>query len=154
MGYYKDPTNTHSAYDNEGYFITGDLGYFDESGQLYIMGRKMETFKSFGIAIWPTEIENILMEHSDIRAACVVGVFEEDIYTHYPAALIVKKDRHTITENEIYFLVAGKRNKKLLFTVENSIFFIHSHKIERPAINILVQEFILWKIYLSQRLEK
>lgn len=108
MGYYKDETANRNAFDDEGYFITGDLGYFDESGRLYIDGRKNEFFKSRDFAISPVEIENILLEHPAIRLACVVSIYDDELMTNLPAAVIVKMEQHTITENEVYSLISGK----------------------------------------------
>lgn len=107
MGYYKDEAANRNAFDDEGYFITGDLGYFDESGRLYIDGRKNEFFKTRDFAISPAEIENVLLEHPAIRLACVVSVYDDEMMTNLPAAVVAKRGHSTITEKEIYSLVAG-----------------------------------------------
>lgn len=108
-GYYKDEAATRNAFDEDGYFITGDLGHFDESGRLYIDGRKNEFFKSRDFAISPAEIENIMLENSAIRAACVVAVYDDEMMTNVPAAVVAKKEQQTITADEVYSLIAGER---------------------------------------------
>ena len=58
MGYYKDPEATAAAFDNDGYFLTGDYGKFDENGYLYITGRKKNLIiLSNGKNVYPEEIE-------------------------------------------------------------------------------------------------
>lgn len=108
LGYYKNEEATRRSFDDEGFFITGDLGHFDETGRLYVTGRKSEFFKSRDFAISSAEIETILMEHQAICVACVVSVYDEKMITDLPAAVIVKKEQHSITEDEVYSLIAGK----------------------------------------------
>lgn len=108
MGYYKDKTTTQNAYDSEGFFISGDLGYFDETGRLYIIGRKKEIFKSRGYAIWPGELENIILKLSAVQEVCVVNIYDDEIVSDLPAALVVKKPHNPITEDDIYAIINGK----------------------------------------------
>lgn len=110
LGYYKDETATQNSFDEEGYFISGDLGYFDESGRLIIIGRKKEIFKNCGFAIWPAELESIIINNPAVKEASVVSVYDEQIMSELPAAVVVKKENHSITEDEIYSIIAGKNN--------------------------------------------
>lgn len=119
MGYYKDEIATREAFDDEGYFITGDLGYFDETGRLYIVGRKKEIFKNRGFAIWPAELENLIIKHPGVQAASVVNVYDNDVLSDLPAALVVKADGSSITEEEVYAIIAGEikylNHKRFIF---------------------------------------
>jgi fatty-acyl-CoA synthase len=72
--YYKDPDKTREAFDEQGYFLTGDLGSVDEQGRLYYRGRLKEMVKSGGINIAPAEVEETLMRHPTVRTAYVIGV--------------------------------------------------------------------------------
>lgn len=72
-GYYKNPEATNAAFLN-GWFCTGDLGYFDEEGYLYVSGRKKDMVKSGGISIYPLEIESVIYSHPDVLEAAVIGV--------------------------------------------------------------------------------
>lgn len=127
-GYYKDEIATRNAFDPEGYFITGDIGYFDESGRLYIIGRKKEIFKNCGYAIWPAELEDLILKNSAIRDASVVSVYDSDSMSDLPAVLVVKKNECTITENEVYDIIAGKNNElnfySYLFLYLNDYLFV------------------------------
>lgn len=73
-GYYKDPEKTAEAFDEEGYFCTGDLGFYDAEGYLYFRGRTKEMIKTGGINVSPAEIEEALIGHSAVELAYVVGL--------------------------------------------------------------------------------
>src|SRR5919198_1510416 len=72
-GYYKNPEATDASF-RDGWFYTGDLGYFDEDGYLFVVGRKKDMVKSGGISVYPLEIESVLYSHPDILEAAVIGV--------------------------------------------------------------------------------
>ena len=72
-GYYKNPEATNASF-RDGWFYTGDLGYFDEEGYLFVVGRKKDMVKSGGISIYPLEIESVIYSHPDILEAAVIGV--------------------------------------------------------------------------------
>jgi fatty-acyl-CoA synthase len=76
-GYYKDPEKTAEAFDDESYFRTGDLGFFDEDGYLYFRGRTKEMIKTGGINVSPAEIEEVLLEHGAVELAYVIGLKDE-----------------------------------------------------------------------------
>jgi O-succinylbenzoic acid--CoA ligase len=60
--------------DTEGWYHTGDLGHFDEDGDLWVTGRRSDRIVSGGITIDATHIEDVLCEHEGVQDACVVGV--------------------------------------------------------------------------------
>lgn len=73
-GYYKDPELTRLAYDEQGWFHTGDIGHIDEKGFLMVTDRKKEIFKlSNGKFIAPQVIENIFKETPLIDQIMVIG---------------------------------------------------------------------------------
>ena len=72
-GYYKNPEATDASF-RDGWFYTGDLGYFDEEGFLFVVGRKKDMVKSGGISIYPLEIESVVYSHPAILEAAVIGV--------------------------------------------------------------------------------
>jgi fatty-acyl-CoA synthase len=73
-GYYKDPEKTAEAFDRQGYFRTGDLGFVDADGYFYFRGRAKEMIKTGGINVSPAEIEEVLMSHTAVELAYVVGL--------------------------------------------------------------------------------
>ncbi len=75
LGYYKDPEQTASMFDEEGYLKTGDTGEIDSEGFLKIVGRVKDQFKTDkGKYISPTPIELALSQNTDIEQVCVVGM--------------------------------------------------------------------------------
>ncbi len=74
QGYYKNPQATRDVLTGDGFFRTGDLGYFDEDGYLKVTGRVKEMFIVGGSNAYPAEIERIIQAHEAVRQAIVVGV--------------------------------------------------------------------------------
>ncbi|NPA51307.1 MAG: fatty acid--CoA ligase [Aquificae bacterium] len=89
-GYYKNPEATEETVIN-GWLLTGDLGYLDEEGYLYIVDRKKDLIISKGINIYPREIEEILNQHEYIDMCAVVGK-KDDIHGEIPVAFIQLKE--------------------------------------------------------------
>jgi fatty-acyl-CoA synthase len=73
-GYHKDPEKTAVAFGPDGFFLTGDLGWFDADGRLHFHGRIKEMVKTGGINVAPLEVEQILLTHPAVEQAHVVGV--------------------------------------------------------------------------------
>jgi len=71
-GYYKDPEAIRAVWTADGWYQTGDLGKFDNDGNLLIVGRKKELIIRGGQNIYPIEIENLLMTHPCISQVAVV----------------------------------------------------------------------------------
>ncbi|MBI2091157.1 MAG: acyl-CoA synthetase [Deltaproteobacteria bacterium] len=71
LGYYKDPERTANAL-KEGWYRAGDLAYQDAEGYFFIAGRGDDCFKSRGIFISPTEVENALQRHPAVVEAAVI----------------------------------------------------------------------------------
>lgn len=89
-GYYKKPDLTKDTIKN-GWLYTGDLGYRDSEGYLYIKGRKKNVIISGGINIYPEEIEQIIRDFGNIEDVCIYG--ESDfLLGEVPVAQIVAKN--------------------------------------------------------------
>ena len=72
-GYYKRPDLTGQAI-RDGWLHTGDMGYFDEDGFLYLVDRKKDMIISGGVNVYPKDIEEIVAQHPAVREAAVFGV--------------------------------------------------------------------------------
>ena len=74
LGYYKDPQGTRNSFTADGFFRTGDVGRIDPDGQLKLIGRVKEQFKtSKGKYVAPAPIEGRLLAHPAIEAGCLMG---------------------------------------------------------------------------------
>lgn len=90
-GYFKRPEETAAAFDEQGYFRTGDIGQLDEEGHLFITGRLKEMLIVGGENVFPREIEEVLNRHSTVKASGVVGVID-GIRGELPVAYIEMRD--------------------------------------------------------------
>lgn len=110
LGYYGNEEATKKLFDDEGFILTGDIGYFDEKGYLHFVDRKRDLLKFRDYVISPSEIENYLVETSRVKAVCVVGQFDifGDEAHQVPAAAVVKNENSDIKEEEIEQLVRGR----------------------------------------------
>ncbi|MEI6535129.1 MAG: malonyl-CoA synthase [Verrucomicrobiaceae bacterium] len=78
-GYWQMPEKTAAALRIDGFFITGDLGKFDEDGYLHILGRNKDLIISGGYNIYPKEIELVLDAQSGVAESAVIGVPHRDL---------------------------------------------------------------------------
>lgn len=76
-GYFQRPEATAEALTGDGWLRSGDLGYQDEDGYYYIVGRLKDMYISGGENVYAAEVESILGEHPDILEAAVVGIPDE-----------------------------------------------------------------------------
>jgi len=99
MGYYKKPEETEKALIN-GWFLTGDIGKFDENGYLSIVDRKKDMIIAGGYNIYPVELDDVLMGHPKILEACAIGIPHE-YRGETVKAFIVTREGETLTEEEV-----------------------------------------------------
>lgn len=86
LGYWEDPVAT-AATLVDGWLRTGDLGYLDEDGYLYIVGRSKDMIISGGLNVYPAEIEEVLAQISGVAECAVIGV-DDDKWGETAAAII------------------------------------------------------------------
>ncbi len=98
-GYYKRPDLTAQAIV-DGWLHTGDLGYVDEDGFLYLVDRKKDMIISGGVNIFPNDIEQIVVQHPAVREAAVFGVPDEK-WGESPLAAVILCEPGTITAEEL-----------------------------------------------------
>jgi long-chain acyl-CoA synthetase len=98
-GYFKQPEETADAI-REGWLYTGDIGYMDDEGYLFIVDRKKDMIIAGGYNIYPRDIDEVLFEHPKIREACAVGV--PDAYRGETVkAFVVPETGETLTDEDI-----------------------------------------------------
>ncbi|SEO09869.1 AMP-binding protein [Actinacidiphila rubida] len=72
-GYWNRPEESAAALPG-GELLTGDIGFMDEDGWLYVVDRKKDMINASGFKVWPREVEDVLYTHPAVREAAVVGV--------------------------------------------------------------------------------
>ena len=98
-GYWHNPVATADAFTGD-WLHTGDLGYFDQDGFLFIVSRKKELIIRGGYNVYPSEIENVLHAHPAIAEAAVVGVPDERLGEEV-MAVIIRRPSADLLEQEL-----------------------------------------------------
>lgn len=98
-GYWNDPEATESALRG-GWLHTGDLGYMDESGYVYIVDRAKDMVISGGNNIYPREVEEVLLTHPLIQEVAVIGV-PDPYWGEAVHAIVVPRPGAILTETEV-----------------------------------------------------
>jgi acyl-CoA synthetase (AMP-forming)/AMP-acid ligase II len=99
-GYYKAPEKTAEALEPDGWLHTGDLGYMDEDGFVFVTGRIKELIIKGGENIAPKEIDEALYKHPAILDAAAVGIPDKDYGEEIMACVVLKPDS-TATQEEL-----------------------------------------------------
>jgi len=99
-GYFRMPDKTTNTITTDGWFRTGDLGYFDDEGFLYISGRVDDMFTVGGFNVYPAEIENKLEALPSVLEAHIVPLPDRRL-GHVPVAWIALSDAATISDVDI-----------------------------------------------------
>ena len=99
-GYWDRPEATAAAFDEDGWFRTGDLGALDEDGYLRIVGRRTELIISGGYNVYPREVEDVLLAHPQVAEVAVVGVPSTE-WGEEVTAFVVPTDRVAATAAEL-----------------------------------------------------
>ena len=107
MGYYKDPVATAQSLSIDGWLRTGDLGNVDENGYLHVTGRLKDMYKSGGINVYPSEVEQLLVQHPLIRIVSIVGAPDPRL-GEVGFAFVQCVDGETLSISEIRTFCTGK----------------------------------------------
>ncbi|MDH3754572.1 MAG: AMP-binding protein [Acidimicrobiia bacterium] len=91
--YHKAPEKTAEAHLEPGVFTTGDIGYLDDDGYLWLSDRKIDMIISGGVNIYPAEIEGVLNVHPAVADAAVFGVPDDEFGEQVKAALVLHDGR-------------------------------------------------------------
>ena len=89
-GYWEDPEATAAAISADGWLATGDLGYVDEDGYLFLVDRKKELIIRGGYSVYPREVEEALYAHPDVLEAVVVGAPHETLGEEVVALVVLR----------------------------------------------------------------
>ena len=139
-GYYMNPEATNASF-RDGWFYTGDLGYFDQEGYLFVVGRKKDMVKSGGISIYPLEIEGVLYQHPDVIEAAVIGVPDPQWGEALKAVVVRKEGSQMSSEALMQFC----KERLSSYKVPKSVAFVSSlpHTEVGKVNKVKVREMIL-----------
>ncbi|HVN85927.1 MAG TPA: AMP-binding protein [Candidatus Binatia bacterium] len=135
-GYYKVPPST--TFDADGFFKTGDLGYFDAQGYLHFATRLKDVVKTAGVNVAAVEVEEALTRHPGVKAAHVVGVSHPTRGENIAAFVVL----HAGTDATEEMLREFCKSSLASYKVPRHVFFINeievprtgSGKIEKPTL--------------------
>ena len=119
-GYWANEDATRAAVDDDGWFKTGDAGYRDENGFLFLHDRVKDMIVSGGENIYPAEVENVLAKHPDVGDVAVIGVPDEK-WGEAVKAVVVRREGASVTEQDLItfareYLAGYKLPKSVDFT--------------------------------------
>lgn len=119
VGYWNRPDATSEAFSADGWFKTGDLGWYSSDGYYTITGRARELIISGGYNIYPREVEDVLEAHEDVAEVAVVGLPDPDMGEQVVAVVVPKKGHTPDPASIIAFcrerLASYKKPRQVLF---------------------------------------
>ena len=121
-GYYNDPEASAAVLDEDGWFHTGDLVYYDDEWYFYVTDRKKDMFISGGENVYPVEIESVLYRHPAIHMCAVIGV-PDARWGQVGKACVVLKAGAAASEAE---LIAFMKENLASYKVPRSVAFMDS----------------------------
>ncbi|XP_020290457.1 4-coumarate--CoA ligase-like 7 [Pseudomyrmex gracilis] len=141
--YYNNPEETKRTIDEDGWFHTGDIGYVDVDGELFILDRIKDIIKYKMYPLSPSEIEAVLSRHPAVREVAVVGV-PHDLDTTHPLAFVTKKPDAKVTEEDLINYVAN--NMTDYYKLRAGVIFLDkfpytgSGKISKKEVNAMAKK--------------
>ncbi|XP_059611752.1 luciferin 4-monooxygenase-like [Phlebotomus argentipes] len=105
-GYYKNPKATQETIRN-GWLHTGDIGYYDEKKNFYIVDRLKELIKYNSFQVAPAELEALILTHLAVKDTAVIGIPHPEA-GELPAAFVVKKENYEATAEDIAKFVSDR----------------------------------------------
>ncbi len=99
LGYWNKPEQTAEALQ-EGWVFTGDAGYIDEQGYLFIVDRVKDMIVSGGENVYTTEVENALMSHPAVQDCAVIGIPHEE-WGEAVHAIVIRRPDTQVSESEL-----------------------------------------------------
>jgi O-succinylbenzoic acid--CoA ligase len=138
QGYYGNPEATRETLRG-GWLHTGDIGYLDEDGDLFLVQRRSDLIVTGGENVYPAEVEDVLRQHPAIAEAAVIGVDDPEWGQQVAAAIVRRPDKPLRAEA----VQAHSREHLAGYKIPRQIVFVDalpqtaSGKISRPALRDL-----------------
>ena len=121
LGYYKNKTATESAMEYD-WLHTGDIGYFDEEGYLYIVDRKKDMIITGGFNVFSGEVENAILQHKAVQDCAVIGIPHEK-WGEMVVGVIQLREGQELDEKELITFckerIGSVKSPKKIIVMEN-----------------------------------
>ena len=119
MAGYWNNTEETMAMLRDGWLYTGDIGYMDEDGYLFITSRKKDLIKPSGFQVWPREVEEVISSHPDVAEVCVAGIPDAKQGEAVKAWVVLEAGKKTTQED----IQAWCREKLVAYKVPKFVDF-------------------------------
>jgi len=117
QGYWGRPKETAEAIRG-GWLYTGDIGYLDEDGYLFLTSRKKDVIKCGGFQVWPRDVEEVLSTHPAVAEVCVGGIPDTHQVEAVKAWVVLREGRETTAEELKDFCRKALTGYKVPRTIE------------------------------------
>jgi fatty-acyl-CoA synthase len=107
IGYHEDRVATAAAFTDDGWFRSGDVGYFDDDGYLFVSDRLKDMIISGGENIYPAEVEDLILDLDDVTGVAVIGVPDQR-WGERPWAVITVRTGANVSADQISAHLAGR----------------------------------------------
>ncbi|XP_020539031.1 4-coumarate--CoA ligase-like 1 isoform X1 [Jatropha curcas] len=118
QGYYNNKEDTNNAIDEDGWLHTGDIGYIDDDGDIFIVDRIKELIKYKGFQVAPAELEAILLAHPSVEDAAVVPLQDEEAGEIPVACVVLNKEGKENEEDIINYVASNVAHYKKIRMVQ------------------------------------
>jgi acyl-CoA synthetase (AMP-forming)/AMP-acid ligase II len=116
----------HEVFDSDGWYHTGDKGYFNEEGMLFFKGRFSEMIKTRGMNVAPAEVESVLNGHPDVNFSVVIGLNDDG--DQEVAAVVVPADGATV---DVHALRAWMKERVASYKVPRRLLVLSDEEVPR-----------------------
>ena len=140
-GYWRNLEKTYAEFRPDGFFMTGDLGFFDQDGYLTIVCRSKDLVITGGLNVYPKEVESVIDDLDGVYESAVVGIQHPDFGEGVTAIVVKNEDGSELDEKAV---LDGLTNKLAKFKQPKSVIFVD--QLPRNAMG-KVQKNELRKLY-------
>ena len=103
-GYFNRPDETAKVMDKDGFFHTGDVGYMDEEGYIFIVDRIKDMINASGLKVFPRKVEEAILQHPNVSEVIVAGIKDEYRGENVKAYIVFKTGQQVEQKDMVQFL--------------------------------------------------
>lgn len=146
LGYANNPEASKNAFDSNGWLKSGDLGFFTEDGEIFLVDRKKDMIKYLNYQVAPSELESVIQKMEGVQHVCVVGI-PDMISGDLAAAIIVKDTKSFLTELDVIDEISSKQSLMLKSDASFCFYFVIFQETFH-SLNVFTVVHILWIVCL------